>query len=486
MAPAFTRSLRFTLLASMAALWVGLFSLVGFSSYTYIQSRLKLSVSGQSIALATHLAGRLQPLVPKSALVSPEQKLEPALAAALDEAVKDQLAEDVVLINGDGVVLADSTGEALPGSKVHGWSAEMPALLKSAGSVALEPVQGSFGVWHQSVFIPLRGGTLMELRVNPTYLRTLREFSNFSILAGSLGLLVSLVVGLVLAGRILRPVTWLEQAAHRAAQGHAAEALPDGDGELDQAARNVAGSLEQLLSQQIQAKLRKEHAEQRYDEARQMAAGIAHEVRNPLGVLQGQLDLLGRHLGEGHAGLQQLQRSRQQLHELDSIVTRFLELSRVPRLETKPLELGPLLEALRYDLEQTPAAQGHPILVIAEAGLIVQGDEALLKGALLNLGQNSLQAMGPTGQLSLSASRQGAEARVSIVDQGPGFSPDALGRLFQPFFTTKPQGSGLGLALARRTVAAHGGDLSAANAAHGGAEVTLTLPLATPTLTRES
>jgi signal transduction histidine kinase len=108
---------------------------------------------------------------------------------------------------------------------------------------------------------------------------------------------------------------------------------------------------------------------------------------------------------------------------------------------------------------------------------LIRADSVRLTQALLNVIINGIQAISGGGRVSVSTSRTAEYLSLRVQDTGPGIPPNELGEIFDPYFTTKPEGNGLGLWIAQQIALAHGGDLHAENAPDGGAVFVLTLPL---------
>jgi signal transduction histidine kinase len=209
-----------------------------------------------------------------------------------------------------------------------------------------------------------------------------------------------------------------------------------------------------------------------------MAAGVAHEIRNPLTGVALLLDDLHDRLppGEDRA---LAARALQEIERLEGIVQELLAYARVDRMERRTCRLEDVLEQSLFLLKKQARNQGVSVAFRAEPGLPpVQGDPEKLKQALLNLYLNALQAMPDGGELRVSARTDAHGAVVRVEDTGPGVPPGEAERIFEPFYTLRPGGTGLGLSIAHTIVSDHGGRLEVAAQAGRGAAFTLHLPAA--------
>jgi signal transduction histidine kinase len=193
-----------------------------------------------------------------------------------------------------------------------------------------------------------------------------------------------------------------------------------------------------------------------------MAAGLAHEVRNPLNSASLQLTLLERRLARGEAPGQVLPIAeiiKGEIDRLDRLVRDFLAFSQPRPLDAVPVEVPKLLEGLRELI--APLAQAASVEVeidLAPDLPPIAGDAERLRQVLLNLTRNSMEAMqGRSGRLTLRARRDGDAVELDVEDDGPGFSEELP--VFDAFFTTKEQGTGLGLPLVHRIIQDHGGTI---------------------------
>jgi signal transduction histidine kinase len=244
------------------------------------------------------------------------------------------------------------------------------------------------------------------------------------------------------------------------------------------------------LRAEMEERKRLEHAKlqaERLAVVGSMAAQVAHEIRNPLGVISLNLDLIWEELnvfinsnGRLAAECQVILREiHSQVWRIRQVLQEYLRFARMPKseraifsledfLEQKLNFVQPLLDQKHVDLRRTLDPGLPPVCADAEQ----------LWEALLNLIRNALDAMPSGGNLTVSAKRNGAEALVAISDNGRGMTEEEARNLFVPFFTTKSDGTGLGLAYAQQVINEHGGRIDFATALGKGSTFSVQLPLA--------
>jgi PAS domain S-box-containing protein len=213
----------------------------------------------------------------------------------------------------------------------------------------------------------------------------------------------------------------------------------------------------------------------------EMAAGIAHEINNALAVIFGQTEHDGdRPSDELHAALIKVDAQARRIAEIVRGVLGFAR-PRPPR--SAPVDLSVLtaktLDLVRHDM----ARQGVQLELALEDDLPpAQADPQQLQQVLLNLFTNALQAMAgrPNPWLRIEVHGDGNQLAVRVRDRGPGIAPEVLPRIFDPFFSTKAEGSGLGLSVSYAIARAHGGDLQVDSDIGRGTTFTLLLPIAEP------
>jgi signal transduction histidine kinase len=239
--------------------------------------------------------------------------------------------------------------------------------------------------------------------------------------------------------------------------------------------------------------------EQRLSAVGNLAAGVAHEIRNPLNAISIGLQRLRMECAppepESRAEYVRFTEIMQaEVGRLNAIVDRFLSLARPSRLTLAEEPLAPVLEKLSTLLSSQASAQKIRIAPdLALEGVRVRMDRQQLTTAFMNLLLNAIQAMPDGGTLTLrgklisdfgsrisdSAFRNPHSAiRIEVADTGSGIAPEHLDRIFEPYFTTKEGGTGLGLALAHKIIQEHGGRLDVESRVGLGAVFTVTLPVA--------
>ncbi len=217
-----------------------------------------------------------------------------------------------------------------------------------------------------------------------------------------------------------------------------------------------------------------------------MAAEVAHEVRNPLGSITLNLDLIHKEIDKlarqnGHPpdeGRTLVKEMREEVSRIHRVIEEYLQFARLPKVKRQPVDLnaflGEKLAFLRAELQRAGVKlRTHFDPAIAS----VNADAEQLWQTMLNLIRNSLDAMPNGGELTIGTWRDAPEALVRVTDNGKGMTAEQLRRVFEPFFTTKPEGTGLGLALVQQIVAEHGGHIECQSLSGKGSTFTIHLPV---------
>lgn len=210
----------------------------------------------------------------------------------------------------------------------------------------------------------------------------------------------------------------------------------------------------------------------------QMTAVMAHEIRNPLGIIKSSADVLREKYQDPNQPDELFEFVDDEIKRLSRLVSDFLAFSREPTLEEKEADINTVVKdaVAAFQKEYNADIQFTPDNKMAPSKL----DADKLYQVLLNLFLNAWQAMGGQGGITVETrqtkQRVRAFAEISVQDDGPGFQDD-MNKIFEPFYTTKTQGTGLGLAVCRTIIEKMGGSIRAENAHGGGARITLLLPL---------
>src|SRR5438105_8528873 len=197
-----------------------------------------------------------------------------------------------------------------------------------------------------------------------------------------------------------------------------------------------------------------------------LAAGVAHEIGNPLNSLHIHLQLMERKVrklkGEARQELQEsIAVARAEIGRLDSIVTQFLRAIRPSKPQLHPESVNAIVnEAVRFF---APEIQDRDVVVEQELRSdlpLLQLDRDQIKQAFYNVIKNSFEAMKRRGILRIRTDMDDSHVRVNFIDNGGGMSAETLSHVFEPYYTTKESGTGLGLLIVRRIVREHGGELA--------------------------
>jgi signal transduction histidine kinase len=222
---------------------------------------------------------------------------------------------------------------------------------------------------------------------------------------------------------------------------------------------------------------------EQYAELAELAGGFIHEIKNHLSTLGLNLQLLAEDFQDPQTqrerrALERIQRLQTECQRLVDVSNDFLRFARIKDLQFAPTDLagvvdelidffGPMARQANIDIKPYMPADLPPVPI----------DRELFKQALLNLMLNAQQAMPEGGTLTIQAERRPGEVCLRLIDTGKGMAPEVLAKLFKPFFSTKPGGSGLGLATTRKIIEAHGGAIEVQSAVGRGTLFTIHLPI---------
>jgi PAS domain S-box-containing protein len=213
-----------------------------------------------------------------------------------------------------------------------------------------------------------------------------------------------------------------------------------------------------------------------------MTAGLAHEVRNPLNSARLQLHVLQRrlsHLKDDPKYWNPIELALEEIERLARLLTEFLDFARPPEVRMNAVDMRDVVTRV-FDLEQPHARELSIELTkqIPDEPMLVTGDPDKLQQAVINIVQNAMEALSGGGHIELRVHNGSNQVHVIVKDDGPGIPDDDVARIFEPFFSTKPQGTGLGMAICHNLISQHGGVISVRS--NGGAEFDVAFPRRAP------
>jgi len=217
---------------------------------------------------------------------------------------------------------------------------------------------------------------------------------------------------------------------------------------------------------------------ERFETTAMMVGALAHEMRNPLSAARGLLQLMSvKREPEKVRGYTDL--ALREIDRVTRLLSEFLLLGKPAQMSSEPVDVESLLNELLPLLTSEASNVGVGVELAARAVSPVMADAGQLTQVVMNLVRNAVEAAGHGGNVLITLNETGHEIILTIRDDGPGISSEAYERIFQPFYSNKRHGTGLGLPVVRAIINNHQGQITAANAAEGGAEFTIRMPAIT-------
>jgi signal transduction histidine kinase len=210
----------------------------------------------------------------------------------------------------------------------------------------------------------------------------------------------------------------------------------------------------------------------------ELAAGLAHEIRNPLAGIAGVVEVMGRELPQESSSRAVLPEVQGEIHHIQTILNDLLAYARPRPPEFRPADLNATIEQAVFLARQQVRTKPIEISFEPQGNLPeVVHDPVLIQQVVLNLVLNGIQAIPNQGKIEIIARREGEFAVVRISDTGRGIASDSLSKIFKPFFTTRKEGTGLGLSLAKGIVESHKGKIEVRSEPGRGAQFEVWLPI---------
>jgi signal transduction histidine kinase len=262
------------------------------------------------------------------------------------------------------------------------------------------------------------------------------------------------------------------------ALGHVADRERRARAEVERLYAELTGTLTRLQAAQAELLVA-----ERMATVGRLSLKVAHEVRNPIAAIELNAELVGDIVKErGGADMEEaatlVTAIREQVSALDTLTEEYLAFARFPRPQYDEDSVNEMVAALVEFVRPVAMRQGSAVEATTDQAVPPMAiDRTLLRQAILNLIKNGLEALGRGGTLTVGTRRVDDQVEITIRDTGPGIAPDVGKRLFEQFFTTKPQGTGLGLYISRQIIEQHGGTLRWESAPGAGTTFTATLPI---------
>ncbi len=288
----------------------------------------------------------------------------------------------------------------------------------------------------------------------------------------TLAIMVSLVLGLLLIRSILRPLGVLRAGVLKIAEGDLGTRIHlEGRDEFAELAACFNRMARDLVRHQ-EDRMRS----QKLAAIGQIAAGLAHEINNPLGVILGYVKLML--MAPDQVKASELQIVEDEARQCQKIVQGLLELARPVRLHQGPVDLAEIARETVARFKESGRLQGLKVAPLAaDRRAMACGDETKLRQVVYNILSNAVEAMPSGGQLGIEVAGNSQEVCLTVSDRGSGIAPEVMPHLFEPFFTTKPTGTGLGLVTSQAIIHAHGGRVAIQTNPGGGTRVSVSLPV---------
>jgi len=228
--------------------------------------------------------------------------------------------------------------------------------------------------------------------------------------------------------------------------------------------------------QQEETQLQLERS-QRLSLVGQMAAGVAHEIKNPLASIKGAMEIMTDDTVSESDRVEFRDVMSREIKRIDGTVTEFLAFARPREANMHEIDLSSALEQAVRQVSPKVTSSGMSITTHIAPKVTIIGDAEKLHQAFANLILNSVEASASGARIDVALASNDHEARINLRDYGCGIPSTHLGRIFEPFFSTKASGTGLGLAIVKSIVEAHHGSISVASKPEIGTIFTITLPL---------
>jgi len=468
--------LRFRLAALLSIVIIGMVAVL-YELNRRAERQILAQVEAQTAQLTTALEVGLQS-------ISTSDYLDDFIRSRRLTPSQLQRIRRIAIVDANGLV-TDSTLRAERGQRLALPTDE--SLVQEGDPLAANTTENSLA---RTVFIPFqalgkdgapeRNYVVVTISAQ-TLAETIATTSRQRLLATGAALLVALVVAVALVWRFTQPIGDLVTATRRIEAG-------DLTVQLRLNRRDEIGLLAARFNAMVVRLREVRELEERLNQAERaavvgrLASGIAHEIRNPLNFINLTMD----HIRTRYAPSDAAERAtferltaavKDEIARLNTLVTNVLRIGRPATLSLRPVRLGELIAAVLDVVRSKAEAQQVSLTCVDETGgMPIEADADSLKSCFSNLVINAIEAMPHGGELHLSITPTATGQAVQVRDSGLGIAPNDLEHIFDPYFSTKDTGIGLGLAVTRQIILDHGGTITVESTPGQGTTFTVTLP----------
>ena len=339
--------------------------------------------------------------------------------------------------------------------------------------------------WQWKVFIPIIAVLLLSIATIMLVLNSLQVYESQWILVAALAgaILLCFVLLAVLLVLIERPLEELMETIKRVRAGDLRARVDfakrvDDVGQLGRQFNEMIEQLDRNRAEIEELHKREMARAEHLATLGELAAGLAHEIRNPLAGIAGVVDIMGKELAANSPSRAVIGDVHREVLHIQAILNDLLSYARPRPPAFHAANINTTVEQAVVLARQQVLTK--PIQVSFEPNPslpLVEHDPALIQQVLLNIALNGIQAISGAGQVSLSLLQNHDNVSITVSDTGRGISPDALPHIFKPFFTTRSEGTGLGLSLANGIVQSHGGRIDVTSAVGKGTTFKVSLPI---------
>jgi signal transduction histidine kinase len=369
---------------------------------------------------------------------------------------------------------------------MHADDSASPARAQDGAAITGDPELPWFRInWEIKALVPiacvLLGGMLLFLLATLSWRDPERHMVLLVAGVGAVAICGALLV--VLTYTVQRPMVELQQKIAELGGGDltASVSFAHRNDEIGDLGRNFNQMVVQL--RESREEIERLHRTQmsraeHFATLGEMATGLAHEIRNPLAGIAGVIEIIGRDLPSTSPARSVVKDVRQEISRINQIVTDLLQTARPHPPRVRKSDLNVTVEHAVMLGRQQGLAKSIEITLHKDPSLPeVEHDSDQIHQVMLNLLLNALQAIDQRGKIEVTLAQRGPNAVVEVMDNGRGIAPDHLPNIFRPFYTTKGEGTGLGLSLARRIVEDHQGRIDVTSTVGKGTTFSVILPV---------